>query len=664
MFATNRGPFKSEFPITDSSITSAYPELYKAITRRDAQALLPFLSSKSAVVRNQSWRALANTPVDSLSMFIALAENQNTDASWFAISQHKCSGDQLRALEQAWSQHPDYRTGINRVLGQQGDKHSLEFLMDRLTNENHGEEPQFALAIGRLVRRNDINEEDQLKIIQRAFGGLDEQYTRGYLYGWYRGAQSPLTSAAKDTLFNRWRVFGVGTNTQVDQYINKLLPVRTTYRMVVYYNGEQQLEKDIQLSVELASSLGKVTMNENNSLAARILLSSSNSIVQERALQSLSHKINRHDDLFDYISTAMVEDNGLSDAVWLQAVQTAVKVDSDLIDDHWERIDGISQKNPYLLPRALAIYEEAKPVDGYLSYLKNIIAGHNSLTTMFALQSLSHYWQSMPEDQKTKSRISQVRELVFSALDLHDRGAAYMAKPLLEDEIFHDSDFNRINRALSTFKLPGDIEAYQVFGSLYKSRFEEQAKPVIDSLAALNYAPLNRSLANAGWDVNVPEESHTNFRMPNWARLWELGRHPVWELKTNRGSIVIRLNTLSAPATVSVIDSLSRVGAYDNIPFHRVVPNFVIQGGDIERKDGFGGPDFVIPTEASEEDFVRGAVGIASAGTDTEGSQYFIMHQWKPHLNGHYTRFGEVIDGMDVVDRIQVGDEVLSTQWY
>jgi cyclophilin family peptidyl-prolyl cis-trans isomerase len=113
-----------------------------------------------------------------------------------------------------------------------------------------------------------------------------------------------------------------------------------------------------------------------------------------------------------------------------------------------------------------------------------------------------------------------------------------------------------------------------------------------------------------------------------------------------------------------MIDSLNRAEHYDGVPFHRVIPNFVIQGGDIERRDGFGGPDFVIPTEASEQEFVRGAVGIASAGPDTEGSQYFMMHQWKPHLNGNYTRFGKVTDGMDVVDRIVKGDKVLSTTWY
>jgi cyclophilin family peptidyl-prolyl cis-trans isomerase len=240
-----------------------------------------------------------------------------------------------------------------------------------------------------------------------------------------------------------------------------------------------------------------------------------------------------------------------------------------------------------------------------------------------------------------------------------------MASSLLGNEVlFSQEDFDRINKSLGAFTLPADIEVYQTFGALYKERFEEQAQSVIDSLAAKNYVPLNRSLVSVGWNVEVPEKMPIEFRKPNWDRLWELGRNPTLLVQTKKGRFQIEMNMLSAPSTVAMIDSLNSAGQYDDVSFHRVVPNFVVQGGDIERQDGFGGPEFVIPTEASEKEFKRGAVGIASAGPDTEGSQYFIMHQWKPHLNGNYTRFGKVIDGMDVVDKLVKGDEVLSTTWY
>ncbi len=96
---------------------------------------------------------------------------------------------------------------------------------------------------------------------------------------------------------------------------------------------------------------------------------------------------------------------------------------------------------------------------------------------------------------------------------------------------------------------------------------------------------------------------------------------------------------------------------YDNIIFHRVVSDFVIQGGD-PQGTGWGGPGYNIPCEYSPVPFVRGTVGMATAGKDTGGSQFFICHSEQPHLNGRYTVFGKVKSGMEVVDQIQIGDVI------
>ncbi len=166
-----------------------------------------------------------------------------------------------------------------------------------------------------------------------------------------------------------------------------------------------------------------------------------------------------------------------------------------------------------------------------------------------------------------------------------------------------------------------------------------------------------------GWEIPDEELSPLTFRKPDWKRLVKLGYSPIWVLETNKGIIKIKMNTVVAPVTIAGMDSLITAGAYDGVAFHRVVPNFVVQGGDVESGDGFGGPDYVVPTEASEGDYRRGVVGIASAGMDTEGSQYFIMHQWAPHLNSRYTIVGEVIEGMEVVDRLLVSDFVERSYW-
>ncbi len=152
-----RGIYKSVVPVTDSSIISAYPDLYDAIFQRDARQLLPFLSHKSRDVSNQAWRALANTPADSLAPFIELAKEQNSEAAWFGLSKQSLTDVQLRDLEQTWEDNSDVRTGIARVLGQQGDEQSLDFLLDQLDVNNPLNDYQLALAVGRVITRFEIS---------------------------------------------------------------------------------------------------------------------------------------------------------------------------------------------------------------------------------------------------------------------------------------------------------------------------------------------------------------------------------------------------------------------------------------------------------------------------------------------------------------------------
>jgi cyclophilin family peptidyl-prolyl cis-trans isomerase/HEAT repeat protein len=126
-------------------------------------------------------------------------------------------------------------------------------------------------------------------------------------------------------------------------------------------------------------------------------------------------------------------------------------------------------------------------------------------------------------------------------------------------------------------------------------------------------------------------------------------------INTVRGPIRLELFGTEAPVTVSNFLSLARSGYYRNTRFHRVVPNFVAQDGD-PRDDGNGGPGYAIRDEMNRHRYERGAVGMALSGPDTGGSQYFITHSPQPHLDGHYTVFGRVVSGYDVLDKIVQGD--------
>ena len=126
---------------------------------------------------------------------------------------------------------------------------------------------------------------------------------------------------------------------------------------------------------------------------------------------------------------------------------------------------------------------------------------------------------------------------------------------------------------------------------------------------------------------------------------------------TDKGAFTIELLPEDAPLTVDNFVTLARRGYFNNVTFHRVVPNFVIQGGD-PRGDGNGGPGYQIRDELNTVPYDRGAVGMALSGRDTGGSQWFITHSPQPHLDGGYTVFGRVVSGLDVVDRIARGDRI------
>jgi cyclophilin family peptidyl-prolyl cis-trans isomerase len=128
-------------------------------------------------------------------------------------------------------------------------------------------------------------------------------------------------------------------------------------------------------------------------------------------------------------------------------------------------------------------------------------------------------------------------------------------------------------------------------------------------------------------------------------------------IETEKGTIEIELDVLDAPITARNFIMLARKGYFDGLSFHRVVPNFVVQGGD-PRGDGEGGPGYTIRDELNQEPYLRGTVGMALSWRDTGGSQFFITHGPQPHLDARYTVFGRVVSGMDVVDAINQWDVI------
>jgi peptidylprolyl isomerase len=279
------------------------------------------------------------------------------------------------------------------------------------------------------------------------------------------------------------------------------------------------------------------------------------------------------------------------------------------------------------------------------------------------------------EDNDTMNRAAAVRALAH--FDAEDVTAALVAK--VQDT---EEDWVVVTEAVTAL---GKVEAKDAAGALvetYTMRTRREDVDVrLEVLGVLTEmaAPEGRTIA-----LQSLEDSDKRIRERSKQLLEKLGEEPA-ELKDDRffherdfrlsrrkelvlpfgkktanittkhGTIEIELFGDDATQTAANFEKLARTEFYDGKNFHRVVPNFVVQGG-CPRGDGWGDPGYNIRSEFNQHGYERGYVGIAHAGKDTGGCQFFITLSPQPHLNGRYTIFGKVIRGMDAVDKITVGD--------
>lgn len=192
------------------------------------------------------------------------------------------------------------------------------------------------------------------------------------------------------------------------------------------------------------------------------------------------------------------------------------------------------------------------------------------------------------------------------------------------------ADFSFLREAKNKLMLPKDIEALQ---------------PLEEAIAYLE-------------GKKKPQAPKNQFNHPiDWKLVKTIKKNQLVKIETTKGDIVLNLLVEEAPGSVANFVDLVSKKYFNDKFFHRVVPNFVIQTG-CNRGDGFGSEDYSIRSEFSAKRYKEGSVGMASAGKDTEGTQWFITHSPTPHLNGRYTIFAEVVEGMEVVHAIQVGDKI------
>lgn len=609
----------------DTRFTEEFPAVAEAVENRDADLLLEFADHSDSLLAEYAWRSMAKTEVDSIRLFDAVLQN-GSDAAWFALSFHELSDELLADLRDRFRESEQQARHICTVFRRQGGEEELSLLLNQIDAvQNHSE---CATAAGFLIARTDLDSDKQRTAIELAFDADRQEIRRGLLYGFFRsGLNRPeLDSDLHRELMNRWKE-NDPTDSETDRMMIRIAGLPAAENVLERYS-DRELRTEVQLSVELAAAAGYLNSPAADDELIRRLMHHQNPHVQIRLMEALQS----HEELSEELLIAIRDEIAgptRNQELFLTSLELLLAHDMDA-DWYRRKLDFTADHAPYLTAHSLRIYSQKESCESFLDRLEKLME-EGGVRGLHAVQALEMFWMDHEDDDVVPDRI---RAAVLKGAEEGGRSVISGLNPLLTDEeLIREEEFEQLNDAYTQYMERDERENSLALKEALEARFPDRFEP-------------------AGEIAEKP------FRTPDWDRLYEMGTRPHWILETSRGTVEVRLDPYSAPFTVSSIDSLTRARAYDGVVFHRVVRNFVVQGGDFDRRDGYGGPDYRLPTEPSFRSYERGAAGIASSGTDTEGSQFFFMHQWAPHLDGDYTLFGEVTRGMDVVDRLQVGDVV------
>ncbi|GAB3317603.1 hypothetical protein GCM10027511_28080 [Hymenobacter humi] len=213
------------------------------------------------------------------------------------------------------------------------------------------------------------------------------------------------------------------------------------------------------------------------------------------------------------------------------------------------------------------------------------------------------------------------------------------AEALTDPKLYPETqpaDLAALRQAQARLQLPREIEAWQGLQQAL-DKLEKAPKPTPTPVATAQQHPID------------------------WAVVQSVPLGQQVRLRTSKGVILLELKPDEAPGAVASFVTLIGQHFYDNLYFHRVVPNFVVQGGD-PRGDGNGSAPYNLRSEFGDLHYEEGSVGLASAGKDTESCQFFITHTPTPHLDGRYPIFAQVVGGMDVAHKLEIGDQILGIE--
>ncbi len=592
--------------------------------KRTTDSLLSFLHSENAVYRKAAVLALASVQ-DSLaapSLGSVLLEDQDADV----------------------------RRAAAFALGQTGTFASANSLIPSLQDKDHLLVSEALKAAGKCFSKNDVG-------ILLNYPATDSLTTEGLSWSFY---QLGLRNLSDSLIENKAKTFleakySYQTRLGAAHFFSRSKRYGHSFEEVIIEAAQNDQSPEVRMAS--ASALKKVRKEKALSVLADILDKEKDERVRVGAVRSLS--------AFPVAETLPLLMKALVDKNIHVAIASSEVIKNVITPDQKpEILKAISSANWRVQAN---LYEAILSVDPSDKIVEDVKAVYNKSQNHYQkaalLLVLARVTSTYPfiGDELIKTKVLVIKSAAAQALTKINGNKDFDVKQKpafaqLYEQAILDGDvavMGTIASALSdsTFDYRSIIKDY---------RFLQTAKKKLSlpkDYEALH--PLEEAIAYFE-GRKKPEPPKNQYNHPiNWELVKSIKKDQEVLITTTKGEIILQLHVEDAPGSVANYVDLVRKKYFDQKFVHRVVPNFVIQAG-CYRGDGYGSEDYSIRSEFPMKNYKTGSVGMASAGKDTEGTQWFITHSPTPHLDGRYTLFADVLNGMEVVDALEVGDQILT----
>jgi cyclophilin family peptidyl-prolyl cis-trans isomerase/HEAT repeat protein len=612
--------FNEPNKFSDSSLIT----IYSLQDRRKTDSLILFLLDKNPVYRAEAALALASVQdsIASLQLGTTLLEDPYLQA----------------------------RINAAFALGQTGGYAAMNALIPALTDSSSAVVNEVLQGLGKVVAARDIN-----AILN--FNPKDSIQQSGLVWGFYFAGMRGITNEFMAERARRFLApeYSASTRLGAAHFFNRALDLKT-------FPAEELIraagtDKDAQVRMAATAALRKLDFTISLPVLKKILSEEPDYRVRVNAARIIAAKATPDEDAL--IILALNDKNeqvaiATAEALKDDFAKTGEALDVARSAKNFRLQTTIYRKlliqNPAMSDEIKKQYQQSTNVYHRAGLLSALSEDENSQTFLF-----NHLIQS-PEPvikttaatalttiNRTKRNNTALNRAEFArmykeALLNGDAGVIGIVASILADTSFNYKsvieDFSFLYAVKKKLTLPRDYEAIQPLEEAI-AYFEGKGKPA---------APKN--------EYNHPID---------WRLVKTIHKNQKVNVTTTQGDFSLELFVENAPGTVANFVSLLNQKYFDEKYVHRMVPNFVIQTG-CNRGDGYGSEPYSIRSEFSLHRYNEGSVGMASAGKDTEGTQWFVTHSPTPHLDGRYTLFANVTRGMEVVHKIDVGDKILSVR--